>query len=340
MDVGFQLSYLAVTGLVYFHSKIYQIFYFKNIVIDFAWSYCALSIAAQLATFPVSLYYFHQFPVYFLLSNLLIVLPVAIIMYAGILFMLMPFMIIIKPLGYFLNWIINLNNTILYIIENFPYSGLTGIWITSLQFFLICSLLGLYVLWTSFKFKNILLPSLLIVLILIASFSLKRITDLRRHELIFFSLKKNTALAYLYKGQSVIISDLDPTHNLISYSVKPALESRGDPQNAFFGTDERSSGNSYWFDSNFMQFGDFKILRWNKTFDNLTVAGKLNVNAVLLSGNPSCKLSDIRECVNFETILIDGTNSDYKIRGWLMEAGKLNVRCYILKKYPAYIVKL
>lgn len=96
-DVGFQLSYLAVFGLVYFHPKLYQLFHFHNKIFDYLWSYCALSIAAQLATFPLGLYYFHQFPLYFLLSNLLILLPVTLIMYLGILLLFIPFKEILIP---------------------------------------------------------------------------------------------------------------------------------------------------------------------------------------------------------------------------------------------------
>jgi competence protein ComEC len=64
-DVGFQLSYLAVIGLVYFHPIIFDVFYIKNKLLEPIWSYCALSIAAQLATFPLSIYYFHQFRNFF-----------------------------------------------------------------------------------------------------------------------------------------------------------------------------------------------------------------------------------------------------------------------------------
>ena len=339
-DVGFQLSYLAVCGLVYFHPKIYHVFYFKNKVLDHTWNYCALSIAAQLATFPLSLYYFHQFPVYFLLSNLLIVLPVTIIMYAGILFLLLPFSVALKPLGLFLNWIINLNNTVLYRIENLPFSALSGIWIDSFQYLLICSLIGSFMLWISFRSKGILWAASFFALILTASFSVKNILNYKRHELIFFSLRKNTAIAYLYRGRSIIISDLEPLDKLLAYSVKPALESRGDPEYLFFGAGEHFSGKSYWSKGDFLQFGDFRILRWTKDFNGFSITGNLKVDAILLNGGPDDKLQDIRSFVNFNRVLIDGTNPDHKIQAWRSEAGKLNIPCHVLKKYPAYVVKL
>ena len=68
-DVGFQLSYLAMSGIFLFYEPIYRIVTPKNRILSFAWQVTSLAFAAQLATFPLSLYYFHQFPTYFWLVN-------------------------------------------------------------------------------------------------------------------------------------------------------------------------------------------------------------------------------------------------------------------------------
>jgi competence protein ComEC len=89
-DVGFQLSYLAVCGLIVFQPIVYKWFTVKNKWLDKLWALCSVSIAAQVITFPLSAFYFHQFPVYFLISNLFIGIPTAIIMYSGIMYLLLP----------------------------------------------------------------------------------------------------------------------------------------------------------------------------------------------------------------------------------------------------------
>ncbi|KAA0993217.1 ComEC/Rec2 family competence protein [Dyadobacter aurulentus] len=68
-DVGFQLSYLAMTGIFLFYNPIYAIFKPSNRIIRFIWQISALAFAAQLTTFPLSIFYFHQFPTYFWLVN-------------------------------------------------------------------------------------------------------------------------------------------------------------------------------------------------------------------------------------------------------------------------------
>ncbi|HCN83979.1 MAG TPA: competence protein, partial [Sphingobacteriaceae bacterium] len=136
-DVGFQLSYLAVIGLVYLYPKLYHLFYVRNWLGDQIWSYLSLSTAAQLATFPLSMYYFHQFPIYFLLSNLFIVLPVTIIMYAGLIFLFIPWDVLLIPLGWLLNKSINFTNLGLLYIEDLPFANISGIWINTWTYLLI-----------------------------------------------------------------------------------------------------------------------------------------------------------------------------------------------------------
>ncbi len=72
-EVGFQLSYIAVLGIVYLQPLIYKRIYTRWWLLDKVWAITAVSIAAQIATLPLTLFYFNQFPVYFMLSNLLVI---------------------------------------------------------------------------------------------------------------------------------------------------------------------------------------------------------------------------------------------------------------------------
>ncbi len=84
-DVGFQLSYLAVFGIVTIQPKLYELWSPKFWLLNKAWQLTTVSVAAQLAVLPVSLYYFHQFPGLFLLSNLVIVPFLGMILIGGVL---------------------------------------------------------------------------------------------------------------------------------------------------------------------------------------------------------------------------------------------------------------
>ena len=85
-DVGFQLSYLAVVGIVIFQKPIYNLIYIKNKRADKVWKLMAISLAAQILTFPICIYYFHQFPNLFLITNIIAVPLSSIILFAEICF--------------------------------------------------------------------------------------------------------------------------------------------------------------------------------------------------------------------------------------------------------------
>ncbi|OWP62458.1 hypothetical protein CDA63_14335 [Hymenobacter amundsenii] len=110
-DVGFQLSFLAVLSIVYLqpriatwlHPKAYflgrqrpwqpkgvqRVWHWLGISLDWIWQATALSLAAQVATFPLGLFYFHQFPLSFLLSNLVAVPISSLAVYVGIVVLLL-----------------------------------------------------------------------------------------------------------------------------------------------------------------------------------------------------------------------------------------------------------
>lgn len=87
-DIGFQLSYLALIGILTLYRPISKLIYIRNKILRKAWEGTAVGIAAQTFTVPLSLYYFHQFPNYFALSNLGIMLFAGLILGMGLLFFL------------------------------------------------------------------------------------------------------------------------------------------------------------------------------------------------------------------------------------------------------------
>jgi len=91
MSVGFQLSYLAVLGIVYLQRPMYNLWEIENRVGDWIWQITSVSIAAQTATFALALLYFHQFPTYFLISNLLVVPLSTLVLVFGIFLLAISF---------------------------------------------------------------------------------------------------------------------------------------------------------------------------------------------------------------------------------------------------------
>jgi competence protein ComEC len=127
MDVGFQLSFLAVIGIVALYPLINN-WVSSHKIVNEIWSLVAVSLAAQLATFPLSLYYFHQFPNYFIVANLIVVPLATLVIYGSIgllfLYTVQFFWVLFSKVLYFGVYFLN---AFVFRIENLPFSMASNI---------------------------------------------------------------------------------------------------------------------------------------------------------------------------------------------------------------------
>ena len=129
-DVGFQLSYMAVLSILFFQKMLYDLITVNNKVLDWLWSLTCVSIAAQIGTAPISLYYFHQFPSYFLLTNIVIIPATSIILYLAMaLLAFSSFDFISSILTKILIFSTNAVNSFTSYIEHLSHSSVQGIYI-------------------------------------------------------------------------------------------------------------------------------------------------------------------------------------------------------------------
>ncbi|RQO74177.1 hypothetical protein DBR43_01905 [Pedobacter sp. KBW06] len=219
-DVGFQLSFLAVTGLIYLQPKIQHCWYIKNKWLHKLWGLMAMSLAAQLFTFPASVYYFHQFPLYFLLSNLFIMVPMALLMYLGIL-LLVPGFGFLAPL---VEWLISFTNLGLQWIANLPFSSLSGIWISKMELIWLCSaLIFLIIAWVHLQ-KSALLAGMASLLILQSCLSYDQLRAYHQRKIIRFRIPKQKATAYLFSNHATVCTTLKQGDKAFVYFIQPALD--------------------------------------------------------------------------------------------------------------------
>lgn len=140
-EVGFQLSYSAVLGIVLIYPVIYPMLVTKHKILNWFTGVILVSISAQLATLPFTLYYFHQFPNWFLLINI-IVIPLAFVLVGLSILLHILYAIFSETLG--INWLMGLlidglNHSVTSV-ELLPYSYTSGIWINMISAIAICLL--------------------------------------------------------------------------------------------------------------------------------------------------------------------------------------------------------
>ncbi|PID94081.1 MAG: hypothetical protein CSA95_04815 [Bacteroidetes bacterium] len=145
-SIGFQLSYLAVISIVTFHKPLSGIFTPSCRIFRWGWDLLSVSLAAQLGIVPLTLYYFHSFPILFLLTNLVVIPLASLILYLGIAFLLLSsipllsqgvaflFYLLIALLQRFTQWVSGIAWGVV------DHINITGLHVVVI-FFLLCALI-------------------------------------------------------------------------------------------------------------------------------------------------------------------------------------------------------
>lgn len=206
-NVGFQLSYSALLSILYFQPKITKWLVFKNRILTYCWELTSVSIAAQLGAAPLCLYYFHQFPNYFLLSNFVGVPLSGIIIYLDVALLITNS---IPMIGSIVSWLLVTTTKLMYgglkIIENLPFVT-TNIWIDSVQLILIyASVFAVGLLMYKIKYKYFLL--FFVSAILFFGINIFRaVSDTNIDELVVFNSKQSVTVNMVNSRQNTVITN-------------------------------------------------------------------------------------------------------------------------------------
>jgi competence protein ComEC len=341
-DVGFQLSYLAVFGLVALQPIINEQFTFEDKWAAKIWKLCSLSIAAQVITFPLSAYYFHQFPVYFLVSNLLIILPAEAIVIVGLTFLLSTMVTSLAPvsqwLAYLLEHLILLMNQMLKFIEQMPYASLSKIWITQAEHLLLYFIIIVSIYFLAYKKLGQLRSLLALVFVLCCSVSWRAINQQSTNRMVFFNVRKNSATLFQSGHRGVLVTDLLPADKNFKYSIQPCLDSLGVNEVKVCQLQQAVQTPYLMKQLNLIRFLDKSILLFNPLLQNVVLPYKMPVDYLLFTHNPHSNLSSILKNYRVKHIIADANTSNQRLNSITNEADSLQLKINILKRNKSIII--
>lgn len=213
-DIGFQLSYAAVLSIVLFQ-PFYKKFYFTDNKISIYFTDTILvSLAAQIGVLPLSLYYFNQLPLLFLLANLVIIPLSSLVLIVGI--VILPLNYILPSVAVFLGKILEFSiqfmNDYIHWIAQFKSGIITNIsfsgWLTfSLYLVIIAFVYWLY----HIKDKNIKYILGTLLLFQLSYISIKW-SENNSSELVIFN-EKTTLIGIKNQNNVMAFSDIPENHN-------------------------------------------------------------------------------------------------------------------------------
>lgn len=355
MEVGFQLSYAALIGIIIFQPILYRQLYIENKVLDWIWEISCVSIAAQLATFPIGLLYFHQFPVYFLVSNLVVIPAAMILLPFGLLYFSIATIeqsfeinFLSKLVGEILGKSFELLNYLVFSIEQLPGSLLIGFSPTIFETWLSYALIISFLLFYHYKKKLFLFSSLLSILLLLVIYNVNSLNDLKREAITFYAIRNATAIDVNHFQKQYFLADtaLMNDNDQMLFSIVHNWWQKGHIVNdAVVGLDscKHTVEDGLYFNYPLLQVGNTQlmILDAEKTISHQeTLILKTKPDLILLKNNPYFVLNQLDKFSSNSTVLIDGSNSYYFLTALKKVTNKLNLKTHFLMEEGAFVYEL
>ncbi len=217
-NIGFWLSHAAVASIVSFYPKINGWFHFRFPPFKWCWSIVAVSLAAQIGTLPLSIYAFHEFPLYFILTNILLIPIVTPILILAVFAAVMSFssfglQLLVPALGNLLTFMENAA----FRIDDLPYSSVNNLFIAGWQLPLFYTSLIFLLAYVNYRFIHYFRYLLVSLVVLLLSFHI-RLYSLPDEVLYVADINGKSVVNCLNPSGNVIYSDAELSQKEIEFA--------------------------------------------------------------------------------------------------------------------------
>lgn len=212
-DIGFQLSYAAVLSILIYEPFIAKWIYLKNKILKLLWSMVSITIAAQILTTPLVLFHFKQFPVLFLITNMVAVPISNLVLLLAILMCFMSmFFLPTAPVAFIIHWCLQMMNGYIYKVAKIPFNSIQ---LQTTLLFTICFFVAIAFLTQFLRNKNKKSP----LPFLSACFLLFLIYQIEQHQLrgtkrlLVLHVKNATCIVHQHGNQGILITNFKHLSN-------------------------------------------------------------------------------------------------------------------------------
>lgn len=333
-DAGFQLSYLAVLSILLLYRPIYGLLRCPNWWLDKLWDATALTLAAQVFTLPLCLYYFHQLPHLFLPANLVAVPVSTLVLYGEILLLcLSGWETAAQIVGYSIRWLLTVLNDIIFQLDRLPWAITDHIhfpWYAMVCLYLICCCLAA---WWLLQWRSGGVLSLGILLLWVMAGGYSAWVDSRTTRIVVYNIPGHRAVDLIrgrevwYAGDTALLQQSALVERYIIptrvYWHLPVLVEGG-----------RWRGHM----GKAISFGGKRMVVVDSALPKTRCLRKLETDYILLSHNPNLTIKELVEFYTFKMVIFDASNPSWKIEQWKSDCYALTLRCFSVPDQGAFVI--
>ena len=341
MSVGFQLSYCAVAGIFAFQKSIYRIWVPGNFILDKIWQITTVSISAQLSTFPLAMFYFHQFPNYFILTNILVIPLSGLIIYLGITSLALSWIpAVAEVVAYIFSLLLKGLCKAVFIINEIPGVVSENIYIGQPETILIYLLILILYRFFIRRKKQSIFAMLILLIALFSVFAYRKAENLMQKRIVVYHIRNHTAMDFISGNTAYFLCDSAVLNDTvaISYAARNYRLKHG-VKNVIpiiLRPDMEFSNDELYVKANFIQFFDKKLMLLNRGCTSINPAGKICLDYLIVSGSPDFPKPFPVSNLDPELVIIDASNKWYVSENWVNDCKESGMSYHDVRTFGAF----
>lgn len=343
-QVGFQLSYVAVLGIFAFYKPLNELISPFNKLFSWVWSVLAVSMAAQLATFPLACHYFNMFPVYFLITNLIVVPLAAVVTYLAV------SLLVAGAVGLTFEWLawplklsLRLMSGSVEIIQSWPGAVIEPVILSPGQVMLIyTAITGLFIFGVLAYRRGafIVLGSLLLFSMLSGKYLYEK---LKTSEIAVYQISGHTAIDLIHNHKAFFVCDsllsVDP--GKIEFQIRPNRMNQGitDIQVIKAEKQDPMMFQGTLIDYPFIYFRGKCIVMIDDNWKTGLPAEIISCDLAIFSGNPRISPDKLKTQIKIDKVIIDGSVPFYKADQLIQFFKNEGISCHSVRQDGAFVLR-
>jgi len=343
-DAGFQLSYAAVAGIVAFYPLFQRMAPSPHKWADECWSILLIGIAAQLGTLPLSLYYFHQFPVYFWLAGWVVVIGGAIFLWSGSVLVLLSATVpvLAKWLGWLLYHLLWGMNQLILGIQQLPGSVVAGIWISGREALALYLFIGLFFGAIMLRHARMLLAALAVPAILGLCRLEQQVAYCRQRQVVMYHQNRHFLFDFFDGARHYVWTDsLDERRERFVAQADRWAHGVRTTTRALPRSDSSFQNQNLLVCPPFVQFYDLKMVLLDKREQIQNLRGSpIPVDVLILSNGIKVRLADCIRQFPCRLVVFDATSSPWRVERWKVECREQGLPFHDVRADGAWQIQL
>ncbi|HRN79648.1 MAG TPA: ComEC/Rec2 family competence protein [Ferruginibacter sp.] len=322
-DPGFLLSYLAVLGIVSLQRPLFTSLYFKWKPLRMIWGLVVVSLSAQLATLPVCLLYFKQFPNYFLITNLIVVPLSTIILFAEIILVAFTWCPGIDYWATMTQWLIHGMNQFIEFCSRMPYALTAPVYATVYSTWMMGAVMASIAWGVLRRQKKAIGLAAIFAMLFSAGYLFETFNRIHQRKILVYNTPGRTTMDILYNNRFVCIGDSVETQTSSAYEYLVL------PARIHYRASKRvNTLPGIMLQPEAMSLAGKRWIRLNGKNARLNMDMPVSADVLLVSRQAPVPDEEMLATLRPQQVVLDATNSLWKIEEWKKACEKLLLPCH------------